>query len=149
MKSNVLQLSHRMKVLIKASYTSNIHTGEIFAAATFKGLWRVVSLLWYILVRLSLFCICRRKKTKKILLVRGKRFLYVDVLFDMAKCKFIVKNSSLICWLRFHKKIFLLYFFSFFNHRIILDFKKSVDFLTNLQYFLVVDKLFNTVINNF
>ena len=104
MKSNVLQLSYRIKVLIKASYTSNIHTGEIFAAATFKGLWRVVSLLWYTLVRLCLFCICRSKKTKKILLVRGKRFLYVDVLFDMAKCKFIVKNSSLICGLRFHKK---------------------------------------------
>ena len=45
----------------------------------------------YNLVCLSLFCISRGKKTKEILLVGGKRsFLYVDTLFDMAKCKFIV-----------------------------------------------------------
>ena len=72
----------------------------VFAAATFKGLW-VVSLqtkkenVWYVLVCSSLFCISRGKKTKLILLARGKfSFPYVDIWFDLTKCKFIVKNSS-------------------------------------------------------
>ena len=44
---------------------------------------------------LSLFCISRGKKTKQILLERGKfSFLNVDIWFDVTKCKFIVKNSS-------------------------------------------------------
>ena len=56
----------------------------------------------YTLVCLNLFCIFRGKKTKEMLLVRGKlSFLYVDILFDMTKCKFIVKNSSLKCWFAF------------------------------------------------
>ena len=43
----------------------------------------------------SLFCISRGKKTEYILLVREKfSFLYVDIWFDVAECKFIMKNSS-------------------------------------------------------
>ena len=42
MKSNVFQLSYKIKILIDASCTNNIYTGEKgFAAATFKGLWVV------------------------------------------------------------------------------------------------------------
>ena len=44
---------------------------------------------------MSLFCISRGKKAKNILLERGKfSFLYVDVWFDVMKCKCIVKNNS-------------------------------------------------------
>ena len=51
--------------------------------------------MWHTLVCLSLFCISRGKKTKKILLERGKfSFLYVDIWFDVMKCKCIVKNNS-------------------------------------------------------
>ena len=75
-----------------------------FAAATFKVLGRFfsekVKKVWYLLVCLSLLCICRGKTTKQMLLVRDKfRFLYAGILFDVTKCKFIVKNSSLKCWL--------------------------------------------------
>ena len=44
---------------------------------------------------MSLFYISRSKKTKKILLERGKfSFLYADIWFDVMKCKCIVKNNS-------------------------------------------------------
>ena len=43
----------------------------------------------------SLFYISRGKKTKSILLARGEfNFLYVDIWFDVTKCKFIMKSSS-------------------------------------------------------
>ena len=49
-------------------------------------------MLWSVRV---FFSIPRGKKTKEILLVRGKlSFLYVDVWFDLTECKFIKKNSS-------------------------------------------------------
>ena len=49
-------------------------------------------MLWSVQV---IFCISRGKKTKEMLLVTGKfSFLYVDIWFDMTKCKFIMKNSS-------------------------------------------------------
>ena len=48
------------------------------------------------MICLSLLCISVGKTTKKILLVIRKFiFVYVDIWFDMTKCRFIVKNNSL------------------------------------------------------
>ena len=56
--------------------------------------------MWYISLSLSLPCISRSWKTKQILLVRRSfSFLYLDIRFGVTKFKFIVKNSSLKCWL--------------------------------------------------
>ena len=43
-----------------------------------------------------LFCISGEEKTKQILFV-GNEFslLYVDIYFDVPKCKFILENGSL------------------------------------------------------
>ena len=42
MKSNVFQLSLKIKTLIEASCTNNMHTGETgFCRATFKDVWVV------------------------------------------------------------------------------------------------------------
>ena len=63
--------------------------------------WESKNLVPYFrLYELSL--ISRVKKTKEMLVMRDKlSFLYLHIWFDATKCKFIVKSSSLQCWLCF------------------------------------------------
>ena len=64
----------------------------LFADATFKGLWAGFFAktkqkeVCYTLVCLSLLCIYRGKKTKKLLFAKSKfSFLYVVIWFDVIK----------------------------------------------------------------
>ena len=107
-KSNVIQISHRMKTFIKASCANNMRNGEniflqlplskVCGSPLFRQSKKNVSFG----LCLSFLCIFCGKKTKEMLLLRGKlSFVHVDFFFDMTKCKFIVKNNSLKHWLSF------------------------------------------------
>ena len=99
LSQKVMSFSYHIvwKTFTEASCTNNIHTGEkTFCSATFKGLWvisckktrGILRSVWVYFAFLEV-------RRQKILLERGKfSFLYVDVWFDVMKCKCIVKNNS-------------------------------------------------------
>ena len=80
---------------------------KFFAAATFEGLRififeTVEKNLLYTLVCMSFLCTSREDTTKQILFMRSKfDFLHADIQFDLPKCEFSLKHSSLKCWLCF------------------------------------------------
>ena len=76
MKSNVFQLSHRIKTSNQVVPKTKTLEKRVFAVAgSYKGLW-VVSFytkykhMWYTLASLRLPCISRGKMTKQIMLMR-------------------------------------------------------------------------------
>ena len=107
MKSNGIKNIHRSKLY-------QCHTPRnkrAFAAATFKGLWvanKTCGVLWF---------------------VRGKfSFLNVNIWFDVITCKFIVRNSTLKCWLCFRlflwrtQKLFPVIILSFLSNVSVFDY---------------------------
>ena len=90
------------KTFTEASWTNNIHAEEKVKPCHFlkvcgSFLFRQSKKnVWQTLVCLSLPSIFRGKKTKQILLARGKfGFLYVSICFGVTNFKFILTNSSL------------------------------------------------------
>ena len=98
-----MYFSHQteQKPFIKANCTNNIHTGEKVFYNYY--IWRFVCCYFSVRVRKlhNLACmyplyISREEINKQILFTKGKfSFLYVDIEFDVVKCKFILKKGQL------------------------------------------------------
>ena len=94
-------IERNKKHLSKASYNNSIYTGEKFFCSCpfwgfmshfFSGRVKKLKVYSFCIIFLS---ISQENKTKGILFIGIKPvFLYRDVWFGVAKCKFILKNSS-------------------------------------------------------
>ena len=113
MKNNVFQLSHRKKHPFKQVVLATFFYDLLFVSLFFEKGFLQLLLLKGLLVdsfqrkqqqqyTFPPVSICIRKKTRKLEFMRGKfSFLSVDIKFNVTKCKFILKNSILKCWLCF------------------------------------------------
>ena len=111
MKNKVSQLSYGIKNIDRSKlYQQRTNWRKRFSQLLFLKVCELLLLgqskkriVMYTLVCTSLLCISRGKKTKQIRFMKSKfYFLHVDIWFGVTKCKFILKNSSLKCWLCSH-----------------------------------------------
>ena len=91
----------KYKTFFEASCKHNMHTGEkvfcncYFGSRLFSE--RLKKLVVY-LICMTLVWISREDKIKRILITKTRLvLLYVDSKFDVPKCKYAWKNSSLKC----------------------------------------------------